>query len=247
MITAGIDLAARPKRTALVTMGWARTRAVIQDVICPADDDVILGAIEHAAKTGIDCPFGWPDAFVEFVIAHRADHVAIPQDSRGDDWRRALTMRRTDVFVQNTLHAAPLSVSADKIAHVALRCAVLLARLDAAGRRVDRSGAGPVVEVYPAASLRSWGLYRPGYKDSDKREVLSCLTDDLLAAAPWLDCGPHEQTIRRSHDVFDAVIAALTARAAGQGLTFPPSGDAQVAAEAEGWIAVPNSPVGQLL
>ena len=79
MITAGIDLAARPKGTALVTMGWARTGAVIQDIICPADDDVILGAIEHADKTGIDCPFGWPDAFVEFVAAHRADHIAIPQ------------------------------------------------------------------------------------------------------------------------------------------------------------------------
>jgi predicted nuclease with RNAse H fold len=247
VITAGIDLAARPKRTALVTMGWARTRAVIRDVICPADDDVILGAIERAAKTGIDCPFGWPNAFVEFVTAHRTGHIAIPQDNRGDDWRRKLTMRQTDAFVQNTLHAVPLSVSADKIAHVAFRCAVLLARLDAAGRRVDRSGAGPVVEVYPAASLRRWGLYRPGYKDPDKPEVLNCLTDDLLTAAPWLDCGPHEETIRRSHDVFDAVIAALTARAADQGLTFPPSGDDQAAADAEGWIAVPNSPVGQLL
>ena len=247
MITAGIDLAARPKRTALVTMGWARTRAVIRDVICPADDDVILGAIEHAGKTGIDCPFGWPDAFVEFVTAHRVGHVAIPQDSRGDDWRRPLTMRQTDAFVQNTLHAVPLCVSAVKFAHVALRCAVLLARLDAAGRHVDRSGAGPVVEVYPAASLRCWGLYRPRYKDSDKPEVLSCLADDLLAAAPWLDCGPHEETIRRSHDVFDAVIAALTARAADQGLTFPPRGDDLAAAAAEGWIAVPNSPVGQLL
>jgi len=31
---------------------------------CPVDDNAILGAIERAAKTGIDCPFGWPDAFV---------------------------------------------------------------------------------------------------------------------------------------------------------------------------------------
>jgi hypothetical protein len=58
----------------------------------------------------------------------------------------------------------PLSVSADRIAHVALRCAVLLAELDASGRPVDRSGSGHVVEVYPAASLRRWGLDHPGYK-----------------------------------------------------------------------------------
>jgi hypothetical protein len=34
--------------------------------------------------------------------------------------------------------------------------------------------------------------------------------------------------------VFDAVIAAMTARAAAQGATFPPSGDNQAAAQAEG-------------
>jgi predicted nuclease with RNAse H fold len=247
VITAGIDLAAKPERTALVTMGWTRTRAVVRDVICPADDGAILGAIERAAKTGIDCPFGWPNPFVEFVAAHRADHVPIPRDAVSDGWRRELTLRQTDTFVQNTVHAVPLSVSADKIAHVALRCAVLLARLDAAGRRVDRSGAGAVVEVYPAASLRSWSLYRQGYKDPKKPEVLRGLANDLLAAAPWLECGPHGETIRRSHDVFDAVIAALTARAADLGLTFPPSCDNQAAAEDEGWIAVPNSPVSELL
>lgn len=90
-------------------------------------------------------------------------------------------MRRTDAFVHDKLRITPLSVSADKIAHVALRCAVLLARLDAAGRPVDRSGAGPVVEVYPAASLRSWGLYRPGHKQAAKPHVPGCLVDDLRA------------------------------------------------------------------
>lgn len=59
---------------------------------------------------------------------------------------------------------------------------------------VDRSGAGPVVELYPAASLRSWGLYRPGYKQAAKPDVLGCLVDDLRARAQWLDCGPHEQS-----------------------------------------------------
>jgi Protein of unknown function (DUF429) len=63
-----------------------------------------------------------------------------------------LTMRRTDVFVHEQLRLTPLSVSADRIAHVAFRCAVLLAKLDAADAPVDRSGSGPVAEVYPAAS-----------------------------------------------------------------------------------------------
>ena len=71
--------------------------------------------------------------------------------------------------------------------------------------------------------------------------------DDLLAAAPWLDCGPHEETIRRSHDAFDAVIAALTARAASRGQTCPPGDDDLAAAATEGWIAIPHSPISQLL
>src|SRR5437879_3961538 len=122
-----MDLAAMPERTALASIEWARTRAVVRDLVCPADDGVILGVIGQ----------------------------------------------------------------------VALRCAVLLAKLDASGRPVDRSGAGAVVEVYPAASLRGWGLRHRGYKRPRTPEVLAVAADDLLAAAPWLDCGPHEETIRR--------------------------------------------------
>ena len=49
-----------PKRTALASIEWTDGRAVIKDIICPADDDVIVKAIEQAGKTGIDCPLGWP-------------------------------------------------------------------------------------------------------------------------------------------------------------------------------------------
>ena len=236
-----------PERTALASIGWARTRAVVRDLVCPADDGVILEAIAQAGKTGIDCPLGWPDAFADFIAAHRSGHVALPRDDTGTGWRRELTMRRTDAFVRDRLGLVPLSVSADRIAHVALRCAVLLAKLDASGRPVDRSGAGAVVEVYPAASLRSWGLRHRGYKRPSTPDVLAAAADDLLAAAPWLDCGPHEETIRRSHDAFDAVIAALTARAASRGQTCPPGGDDLAAAATEGWIAIPASPISELL
>ena len=156
-------------------------------------------------------------------------------------------MRRTDAVVHDKLHLVPLSVSADRIAHVALRCAVLLAELDAAGRPVDRTGAGTVVEVYPAASLLRWGLRHRGYKQSQTPDALASIADDLLAAAPWLDCGPYEKTIRRSHDAFDAVIAALTARAASLGQTLPPGEGDLATARTEGWIAIPDSPISQLI
>lgn len=56
MITAGVDLAAQPERTAVATIEWSSDRAVIQGAACHADDEVILQAVKQPDKTGIDCP-----------------------------------------------------------------------------------------------------------------------------------------------------------------------------------------------
>jgi len=245
VITAGVDLAAQPERTAVATIKWAAGRAVIEDVARPADDKVILQAVERADKTGIDCPFSWPAAFVSFVTSHHAGHVSIRADEPGS--RRNLTTRRTDIFVHEQLGLTPLSVSADRIAHVALRCAVLLTKLQAARGPVDRPGSGPVAEVYPAASPRSWGIDHHGCKQQTKTDALGRLVGHLLDEAPWLDCTTHEQAIRRSHDIFDAVIAAMTVRAAALGQTLPPTEDDMAAARAEGWIIIPDKPIAALL
>jgi Protein of unknown function (DUF429) len=107
---------------------------------------------------------------------------------------------------------------------------------------VDRSGSGVVVEVYPAASLKIWGLPHRGYKRPGAARELGHLVDRLLAAAPWLDPGESEILCRRRHEAADAVIAALTARAASQDLTLGPRTPAESAAAAtEGWIAIPDS------
>jgi hypothetical protein len=55
MLTTGVDLAARPERTALVSIEWTSDRALIRDVAYPADDTVILKAIERADKTARSC------------------------------------------------------------------------------------------------------------------------------------------------------------------------------------------------
>ncbi len=246
MLTAGVDLAAEPARTALALVDWDGGRAAITELIRGAGDDVILAALARAGKAGIDCPLGWPDAFVGFVADHRAGHVTIPAGLTGQQWRRRLAWRLTDEAVRAETGLIPLSVAADRIGHAAMRCAGLLAQQARQGQPVDRCGRGVVVEVYPAASLKRWGLPHRGYKQPRNAQALEALIDGLLAAAPWLDPGPYEGLCRSSHDAADAVIAALTARAAQQDLATRPDGRQEAAARSEGWIALPTSPLSQL-
>lgn len=121
----------------------------------------------------------------------------------------------------------PLSVGADRIGHAAMRCAGLLAKLGSAGCPVDRDGSGIVAEVYPAASLKQWGFAYRGYKQPRSLGALPELVTALQTAAPWLETSPYDRLCHTSHDALDAVVAALTARAAALDLTLRPDPELQ--------------------
>lgn len=245
MITCGVDLSAEPKRTAIARIEWQPGGAVLTSLQLGAGDDAIHAAVQDSEKTGIDCPFGWPDAFVDFVNSHRDSSVVTPQGMAGKDWRRELAYRITDAEVRQAVGLIPLSVSADRIAHPAMRCASILAGLAMDGVRVERAGSGPVIEVYPAAALKVWGLPHRGYK-RDPIEV-SAIVDALLNAVPWLSLGEFEALCRQSDDAFDAVIASLVARAASRGAVTQPSAVQLPSAQREGWICIPTGTAAELL
>ncbi|MBK6871390.1 MAG: DUF429 domain-containing protein [Kineosporiaceae bacterium] len=248
MITAGVDLATEPAKTATATITWTAGRAVVSSVLLGADDDDILNSIAGVDVLGIDCPLGWPDDFVAFLQAHHNGHVVAPVDVIGRDWRRRLANRATDRQVHLVCGVTPLSVAADRIALTAMRAAGILARLADEGRPVDRSGSGVVVEVYPAASLKIWQLPHQGYKRAENQLVREQLIASLLVAAPWLDLGSSSDLCVRSDDALDAVIAALTARAHKLGLTTTPAAGLQrEQATREGWIALPTQPLSTLV
>ncbi|WP_116951068.1 DUF429 domain-containing protein [Jiangella endophytica] len=240
MRTVGVDLSAEPAGTAVATIQWAGGAAVVTALAEKADDAVIIEAIAGADKSGIDCPFGWPLPFVEFVSGHRDGHVSGHPTLEGRDWRRELANRRTDEVVREATGLIPLSVAADRIGHAAFRCAWLLAQLARRGLDVHRAGSGTVAEVYPAASLKVWGLRHRGYKGTANRPAREGLVTALREAAPWLDLGPYDDTCRRSDHAFDAVVAALSARAAALRLVSAPEGEQVEKARVEGWIAVPE-------
>jgi predicted nuclease with RNAse H fold len=247
VLTVGVDLAAEPANTAVARIRWTESSAVVEAVGVGADDPALAEQIMVSDRAGIDCPLGWPRRFVEFVAEHQAGTLVVPDGIAGKDWRRQLALRQTDLAVRAETGLIPLSVAADRIGLAAMRCAALLARLAAAGQPVDRSGAGVVVEVYPAAALKHWGLIYRRYKGVANTAVRQQLVDALTAAAPWLSLSQHERTCRRSDHALDAVIAALNARAAALALTTRPSHEHLDEARAEGWIALPTCGLAGLI
>jgi predicted nuclease with RNAse H fold len=216
MLTIGIDLAAQPKNTALCTIEWTGTEAQVRN--CSSN---VEAAADAADKVGIDVPFGWPQTFVSAVTAYHNYHMWPSATSL------ALRYRRTDLYVQNATLKWPLSVSSDRIACTAFRAAALLSRIEQRSGRLDRTGSGKFVEVYPRAARDRWGVA--------SLNALVSVTED------WLKL-PESVVVhcRESDDCFDALVAALVTRAAATALCDSvPEGDL-VLAGIEGWIALPQ-------
>ncbi|MFC4003200.1 DUF429 domain-containing protein [Prauserella oleivorans] len=242
----GVDLAAEPVSTAVAVLEWQAGGARVTGVDFPADDDAILRRAEHADKIGIDCPLGWPDPFVDFLRAQRDDPAEVEADLPGAGWRRALAYRCTDERVRAETGLIPLSVATDRIGLTAMRAVRVSALLARRGHVVDRAGTGLLVEVYPAAGLKQWGLPHRRYKGGKHRAAREELIGGLRKAAPWLHLAEHEEFCRQRDHVLDAVIAALLARAAARGLAIEPAADERGRARTEGWIALPTCGLGEL-
>lgn len=246
--TLGVDLAAATKRTAVAVLDWCGGAARLERLSLDVGDQEIVELFAGSSMTGIDCPVGWPDAFLPFIAGHLALDPHPVLDHDGIEGRRLLAYRDTDRFVTAQTGLIPLSVSADRLAHPAMRCAVVQAKIARDHGPQGRDGSGRLAEVYPAASLKTWGLPARGYKGRGKPESerLSLILDGLTAAAPWLDLAGHDDRLAASDDMFDALVASLTARAVALGRTLRPD-DSQVgAARTEGWIHLPTGAVSDL-
>lgn len=244
MITLGVDLAAAAEKTAVARVLWSRGRVAVESVKPGQSNEQILAAVGGVTKVGLDCPLGWPNPFIDFVTAHRDRHPLAAHDLAG---RRQLAYRMTDQFVVDQGWGRPLSVSADLIGHAAMRAAGLLATLETNGFDADRAGAGLVVESYPAAALRHWGLPSTGYKGTVGTPVRASVVDGLCERFPALDLGEYDAMCRRSDDALDAVICALIARAAAIGAVVWPTTEQLPRAQTEGWIVVPRCDLIDLL
>ena len=248
MRTLGVDLAAATRKTAAAVLDWGNGTARLAHLALDVGDEEIVRLFGASGMTGIDCPVGWPDAFLPFLAGHLAFEPHPVLDYDGIEGRRLLAYRDTDRFVTAQTGLIPLSVSADRLAHPAMRCAVIQAKISRDHGPQARDGSGRLAEVYPAASLKSWGLLARGYKGRGGAEtqLLAGVLDALQQAAPWLDLAGHEDRLSGSDDMFDALIAALTARAVALGVTLRPDAAHARAARTEGWIHLPTGGLDRL-
>jgi hypothetical protein len=129
-----------------------------------------------------------------------------------------------------------------------MRCAVIQAKIARLWGVQPRDGTDRLVEVYPAASLKIWGISARRYKGrgTPESEIRDNILGQLTAAAPWLDLDAYRDQLIASDDLLDSVIASLTARAAARRATLLPGPDESLAAREEGWIHLPTGSLTKL-
>jgi len=198
--------------------------------------------LDEADKAAIDAPFGWPEPFIRALNSEAAEWPFGP-----DQPRAPLERRTTDVLVYRRTGKLPLSVTTDRIAYCAMRCATILGALKSA-----KDGSGAVVEAYPDAALRCWlptlfsGI-RQSYKTKNnidarrRREaLLAALLDELGDAFKITD--PQRLGVADSDDCLDALVCSLVAYAAARNRTIlPETREHRDLGRIEGWIHLPES------
>ena len=183
MRTLGIDLSANPAKTGACEVDWDTGAITFLDR--PTSDEQLVEAVQRADLTAIDVPLGWPDGFIDAVVAHR-DHTGWPPIGTAPPEDRIALRYRTTDLVTRTGGSRPLSVSSDLIGVAAMRGARIQHLLETAGVPVDRSGVtGRIIEAYPAAALRVWGLSSSKYKGTTNAEACRILARKLTDR-----CGP---------------------------------------------------------
>jgi predicted nuclease with RNAse H fold len=267
----GIDLASQDAKTAYCIIEWGAEMAFAATPQGGRPEHELVEAMTSADWIGIDAPFGWPSAMVEAVSTFTRDGVW-PSAASSE----TLRYRVTDWFTHEIIatHAQvsvwPLSVSSDRIASCAWRCARLLTEhAKRSSRPLDRIGVPlsadvddppgsvqatrlvsdqGVVEVYPAGALALWGLPHKRYKSSnglssaDAQAKRAHLMGEIeQRTGLWLVLSKAvREACIDSDHAFDAFVSSVVACAAATGHTFKPQSGQLRAAQREGWIHLPR-------
>ena len=213
-----------------------RVREVFAGIRQPWDQvaDWLVEPGERNTLIAIDAPLGWPQPLAETLQTHTAGS-AVGQASN------ELFRRTTDLHIRERTGKQPLDVGADRIArtaHAALSAIQFLREKTGVpiplGWNFGDLGGTQVIEVYPAATLKSHGMPYQAYKDGKNPEH-RLVRREILRAMPRLrlpdDC---RSTVLDNADALDAVVCLLAAGDFVRGACMRPE-DLELAYR-EGWI-----------
>ena len=256
MLTIGIDLATQNRSTAACRVEWVATKARVHPPQLgePGEDntwliDLLSETADEDVWAAIDAPFGWPVEMVKAVSTH-ARREPWPAPTK-EQFRLRLTDRVVQVLGKGI---QPLSVSSDRIAVTAWRCAALLDGSRADLAFVRRTGEDRIVEAYPGAALKVWSFaQRNGYKGGsgkaeqqlkkEQRErLLREIEERAGGADSWLEWeGDARSLCLETDHALDALLSAFVARATATGRTTWPRQEQLDTALVEGWIHLPTA------
>ncbi|MDQ4062570.1 MAG: DUF429 domain-containing protein [Actinomycetota bacterium] len=227
----GIDFSTTPRACGICVLEGGAITHVGRGNNAAEHPDWLVGHCAEATVVAVDVPFGWPRPFMEALSCYRiGDALDLP--------REQYRLRATDFWIkENIPPLQPLSVSTDKLGSTAIVGTKLLHAVGNEGFRLSpRSAArsATVVEVYPAASLRAWGL--------PHNNIETPIVLEALREAFELTIGDTDQNnLLQSRHCLDALVSALTAKEYADGNTFyPPEYIPDETIEVEGWIHVPS-------
>jgi len=239
----GIDCAVSPRRTGLALGVFEKGRARVEQVVLGETRDSVIRTVANwiaraPARTphpliALDAPLGWPTALARVLPAHQA---GAPVDAEANKMFRRLTDRVT----KRETGKLPLDVGADRIARTARAALELLQDLrQRTGLEIPLAWKpGPpakvsVIEVYPAATLKVYGITNVRYKRKREVEVRREMLEPLREL---MDLPDDERLILQSSDALDAVVCVLAGADFLRGDVIETT--ALDVARKEGWIWV---------
>jgi len=196
-----------------------------------------IGKVSNNAPIlfAFDAPLGWPASLGDNLSTHSAGKY-INEDAN------LLFRRETDRVVKQKINKLPLEVGANLIARTAHSALNLINQIEQRTNTPmslawNQNGLNEmsVIEVYPAATLKSHEINSTGYKKNNehaknrRREIINDLSDLIginIDIDPMVD----------SDDALDAVICTIAGMDFLDNRCIKPSD--QVLAEKEGWIWV---------
>lgn len=78
MLTVGINLRAQPSRTWSAAIAGENGKAELVSLQHGLSDNEVVDLSMQATIVGVNCPFGWPRLFVEFLTIYPAGYAAYP-------------------------------------------------------------------------------------------------------------------------------------------------------------------------